>query len=361
MSWKLGDIVTAHYAGIQADCKITEVMLSAREGDAIYRTAATFEVLTTEGPASGTVLAGADGSAQFWRSIDLGLTWAMTQETGDEFHYFGALTDTADGEAVAGISNFAGNGEFWKSDDDGSRWLEKDIAAGVTRILCMLRTLSDALVAGTGFGAGDAQFWRSTDDGESWEYIDTAGTEDDVLCMAMAADGTLYAGTTDFGSGLGECWRSTDHGATWVKRSNTGLGVYSIAVAANGYVVIGLYLGAIRYSSNGGTTWTTATGTPGGVIPWSMLVLSNGDILTGYSDGRIYRSTNNGVTWWLDTTFPCSGDIYALCQVSESIVIAAVDARLYRSTDLGVSWIEVHDASDDGVIFKALVAPGVEL
>ncbi|MBI3943008.1 MAG: hypothetical protein HY326_08345 [Chloroflexi bacterium] len=101
------------------------------------------------------------------------------------------------------------------SQDSGSSWQKVEInllaSAEEQAEIQPLEIVNVITYIGPGsllIGDGSGGFLRSEDDGKSWTPLSTELSP--VLSIAVAADGTIWAGTTD--SGL---WSSQDQGTTW--------------------------------------------------------------------------------------------------------------------------------------------------
>ncbi|MEL6773011.1 MAG: T9SS type A sorting domain-containing protein [Bacteroidota bacterium] len=158
----------------------------------------------------------------------------------------------------------------------------------------------------------------STDGGVTWlraeEDTDGDGLGDEPLRAGVndfcQTEHPLLGGVL-FAAGVGGVlWASTDGGQVWSRRTDWGgtgfRDAYSVtelrAGPHAGRVVVGL-LGRLRYSDDGGVTWSEGSGVPGRI--W--------DVLTEGPDGTVYAagsgteillaSRDGGASWTVRYTF----------------------------------------------------------
>ncbi len=224
-----------------------------------------------------------------------------------------------------------------------------------------LVTAAGSVVIGTPSGA--TQLSRGTDRGRRWTYnfdrISAFPFFESMLPALAGPDGTpaLFAGVGDDG----RTSRSLGDGApgTWV-RVGTGYGypevfgeVLPSAALPQGRLLIGVW-GGIRYSDDGGTTYTLASGpgmagyivhsftfAPDPAHPFGGVAYSGvQDTVHGEADGAsVYRSDDGGATWSLAHLFtaketgqpPVDG-----ASVAEVQVLATADGALWAGVGLSV-------------------------
>lgn len=179
-------------------------------------------------------------------------------------------------------------------------------------------------------GSGKAQdFWESTN----------GPLDGQVLSIAVAANGALLVGT--YGGGV---FRSTDNGNTWVFSGIGGKRVVSFLVDANGNILAGTQYYGVYRSTDHGETWTYIDGSGFGLTDVQcMAVDSSGHIFVGVNliaffhfNYGIYRSTDNGTNW--QQVFDPNTSVGALVINPENHFVAGTRYGVYRSTNNGANW-----------------------
>ncbi|MEL6704728.1 MAG: T9SS type A sorting domain-containing protein [Bacteroidota bacterium] len=206
----------------------------------------------------------------------------------------------------------------------------------------------------------------STDGGVTWLRAEE-DTDGDGL-----GDEPLRAGVNDFcqtahpslggvlfAAGVGGVlWASTDGGQVWSRRTDWGgtgfRDAYSVtelrAGPHAGRVVVG-FLGRIRYSDDGGVTWSEGSGVPGRI--WERLAQGPDGTLYATSNDlpSILVSRDGGASWSVLYTFP--DDEYIEGEANPHVAVAA-DGTLWAalertegtfaySVDGGQSWTEAAE------------------
>lgn len=136
--------------------------------------------------------------------------------------------------------------------------------------------------------------------------------------------------------------RSTNGGVTWTNTTLASSAAY-FGVAANGATFVAVSsTGFINYSTNSGSTWTSA-GQPLGsnflfkdVAYGAGLFVAIGLLVTGAN--RTYVTSPDGITW-TSRTFPGSGgqDWLAMTFGGGKFVVVTTDGNFFTSTD-GITW-----------------------
>ncbi len=131
--------------------------------------------------------------------------------------------------------------------------------------------------------------YRSSNFGNTW-LIGHSGMGSNVEVYTLTQVGaTLFASTS---TGI---WTSTDNAQSWTAHPVVNYTTYSLASINNTLVIVSSF--GIRYSINGGSSWSDASGDP--VSPAKgELVAFDGKLyaLVGTTTGCI-RSTDNGASW----------------------------------------------------------------
>jgi photosystem II stability/assembly factor-like uncharacterized protein len=176
-------------------------------------------------PSTGVILAGtADG---LFRSTDNGRTW-IERSVGLRSFTVTCFGASADGAVFAGTIAGEGQGEVYRSTDNGDHWrpLAPESLDGVVNALAILPNQS--VIAGTGQG-----IFRWTPDRRDWEHLFGRSGRTRVTSVVVDGKARLIAGTTKAGVFVSE-----DGGDTWIA-ANLGLAtlrIRSLAVAADGDV-----------------------------------------------------------------------------------------------------------------------------
>lgn len=334
-AWRLGDIVSGYYSGKTVECKIEKVSIHAAEGDPAYTVRTTFGVLSVESetvPGEG-VVAGGEGSAVLWKTLD-GTDWGQVLSISGE----NAATCLVEAENL--LAGTDGSAEFWMSSNSGENWEQVDTAAERSTVHAMALASNGNVVA-----AVDNEFWLSTN-GRDFGYISVATGEEAVLCFVLAEDGHLYAGTYDFGGELGDLYKSIDNGASWSVVTAMGLAVTALS-AAGGNLQAALHGGALGYSANGGIDWTYNSAAGGDSL--CMLTLSTGEVWAGVSDGTIWESADYGVNWV--EVYDLGASVNGLTELESGVIFAAAGNTIQRWD--GADWTEVQ--GDTGVEFRCVL------
>ena len=255
------------------------------------------------------------------------------------------------------------SGGIWKSTDGGGSWRPLDDFMANLRVgtLVVDPQDPDVLYAGTGEvdasvpfeGIDGAGVFRTADGGRTWTQLASTTSADfrfvNRLAMAPGAPQTLLAAT---GSGI---WRTTDGGATGWSRVSTGraLDVDYDPTSASRAIAGGE--GEAWWSSDGGASWTAASGLPSGAgrvelayarsdptKVYASVNADQGDLFRSTDGGRSYSLVNSGARYlgeqgdyanalWVDPTDPTR------------VVVGGID--LWRSTNGGAGLTRISDWS----------------
>jgi hypothetical protein len=186
---------------------------------------------------------------------------------------------------------------------------------------------------------------RSTNGGANWNSI-TSGLTGNAPWVTPwyqdpTAANTIYCGRSNL-------WKSTNQGTNWTmltalpSSTHTGVVDFKVAPSSNQTIYV-VRSNAVYVTTNGGTTWSTITGT----LPVGSAFLSRVDVkpsdpltaivtLSGYSSGnKAFKTTNGGTTWTNISTglpnLPCNALRY-----DPSSTIGAV----YIGSDVGVYYLD---------------------
>ncbi len=219
--------------------------------------------------------------------------------------------------------------------------------------------------------AGDWTWTSITDD------LPASGSGGNVSIGAMAISsdgGTLYLGLGDAHDAEGRgFYRSTDGGSTWT--AATGLGnatrSYSILPLTATRILWGTNDG-LKISNDGGATFAATTGGPATDDVWTVRNFSTSDLICSKSvpdvngnntSGVIYSSNDGGATWTLSTisgTTITKGRITLAAANNGSTAYGIVEDRgtskvargVLRTTNKGVSWTWMAAPTSTGGLFQ---------
>jgi photosystem II stability/assembly factor-like uncharacterized protein len=268
-----------------------------------------------------------------YRSTDAGLTWTYLNalRDGQQIPQLAIHPDDPDRLFAAVLGHPYGPNEergIFRSTDGGRSWTKVlyvdantggyDVAIDPSRPGIVYATLFESRLApwedGNLYGAKGGVF-KSTDGGDTWRRL-TNGLPDNLLqaniAIARSQPKRLYLtfSTTvpsEYGTNKGMgFYRSDDRGESWTKatddpRSAMKIGGGDLPIAevdpADPDVVYscGIVLGK---SSDGGTTWSSFKGAPGGDDYQNLWINpGNHDIMLLASDQGTVVTVNGGRTW----------------------------------------------------------------
>ncbi|MFN3876509.1 MAG: WD40/YVTN/BNR-like repeat-containing protein, partial [Flavobacteriales bacterium] len=274
-------------------------------------------------------------SACFAAALSLGAAaqWNLVNNTG----YQAVRSITSGGGALymVATSTTTFNATVFKSTDGGNSWTESGAGLPAGASVQSVHATGSVLLCGTQDGV-----YRSTNAGASWSLantgLPTASTSNYAKKFFQFGTTTLAVYSATIGS-QGGIYRSTDGGVQWFSGNNglatnmvvnqvaqagsllyaatsTGLASSSsLAVTWNQIPTANFACHAVqgtasrlvvisglgyRYSTNGGSTWTNATGAP--AAPTSgELVLYDGKYwaINSMSPMDVLRSVDNGASY----------------------------------------------------------------
>jgi photosystem II stability/assembly factor-like uncharacterized protein len=255
---------------------------------------------------------------------------------------YAAVTWPYDGLAVAvGFDSYSGGGSILKSTDYGLSWSR--VANSSTFIFGLSTKTVNNETYYLSVGANGA-IYNSTGDASKWSTFTLSGFATSILYgIVIAPNGVAFAAgssCTVFRSGLpanSTSWRSQQlvSGATrttYFYDISTFDGTNIITVGSRGY---------IYYSTNSGSSWTSASSG----VTISIFCVAHGDAqtaITAGASGFVSRTTNGGSTW---TTLQVYGSATITTQYKSisflsvnDVYIASTSGLIYRSSNGGTSW-----------------------
>ncbi len=212
--------------------------------------------------------------------------------------------------------------------------------------------------------------WRTTNGGTSWSAVGHTSlpilsTSDLAFDPDFATNQTVYLASGDYvhtkyaggGNSVG-ILKSTNGGTTWTATgwsitSSTNWQIARLLINSQTKRLIAAASAIIRYSDNGGTTWSDATGITWGTVFRDMMFKADDQtvLVASTSDGRIFRSTNSGTSWTMVQQIPTNAGRVALATSLAlpnrmyAVVATNTDYGLHsfwRSDDAGATWRVVY-------------------
>ena len=240
----------------------------------------------------------------------------------------------------------------------GLNWtsMGPDNYAGRTRALILDNRVSTGTTIYAGSVAGG--LWKSTTRGLTWNSVETGSILLNVSCMAQSPGGDIYVGSGEsfaserfnlFSGFIGHgVYKSTD-GSTFTKLASTDPGSFNNPDAEWAFVnklaagennrVFAATNGGLKYSTDGGTSWSMAKAGTEDLAGFSS------EVKIG-PDGAVAASVNNQL--YISST----GDV-------NGFVLRSTGVGQDSLPSMGLSRIEVAFApSEASTIYAVLVADG---
>ncbi|NUN09051.1 MAG: T9SS type A sorting domain-containing protein [Ignavibacteriaceae bacterium] len=258
-----------------------------------------------------------------------------------------------------------GGGEILKTTDGGTTWTKYTITTPVGLYMYGVEAFdaNTAWVTGTVQGSADAYIFKTTDGGTTWtqQFNSPTGFGDGVRFFD-ANNGIYWGDPEPYPSKYWELYTTTNGGTNWTRVPKANIpdadsvnGEYG---AAAGICVVGNNVWFTAYSAvagtpnrifkstNRGLNWTVSQYTPvGGTSSSNYVAFKNATHGVGVStDGTTARTTDGGTTW---TTASVSG------AVMRYVVNITGTGRYIAIGNAGASWITY----DDGANWSVLTTP----
>lgn len=328
------------------------IVLAGTQGDGIWRTTdgSTWEVTTTDAKMSGNrVFALLSSSAtpglvyagvpnRILRSTDGGVTWKTFARQFNWINFRSVAIDEKSGAVFGGT----GRDGVVKSIDGGETWTTGAgiLSLGVTSIL-----VDPAAPKRIFVGTTQGGLHRSDDGGATWTLSNEGITSRSVHSIAAhpTEKGTLMVGTRE------GAFRSTDSGASWTHTLKGGCDpeVQHLRFVPSNPKRVWAHSGRdfcqVMRSDDGGLTWKESK-TP---RPDSSMVghfafhvdATDPDKIAFNTDRKLHLSTDGGTTWTEATGIPATSRIQAIIATkSAEQLFAATTDGIYRSADGGKTW-----------------------
>lgn len=287
---------------------------------------------------------GLGGPTQISKTTDGGKTWVTTAIASTDGWMRGITCTDANNCWIAGRVN---GKRILRTTNGGTSWTAWSNQSGYPNWLWSAGWTG----AGTTILAGTTCYdpadpnavanWVRSTDGQNFKGV--VGQPGVYNCYVQwdieCPSGTCYSVGKDY------IWRSTSDGATWTKLSAGVARYYGASCTSSGSCWISGKTPFMKYTSNSGANWTTATmsGIPSAAILWDVdMVDSQHGYAVGCSNsetttdrclgtGIIYR-TDNGANW-SQVTAPTSADIMDLWVFSmDEMIVVDWSGRIWRYT-----------------------------
>jgi Photosynthesis system II assembly factor YCF48 len=235
---------------------------------------------------NGNLLLGT--SDRLYRSSDRGETW---EQAGLNQPVSALFTVPSTGVILAGTPD-----GLFRSTDNGRTWIERSVGLRSFEVTSFGASADGAIFAGTIAGEGQGEVYRSTDNGDHWRLLAPESLEGVVNALAVLPNGSVIAGT---GQGI---FRWTPNRRDWEQLfgSSGRTRVSSLVVDGEARLIAGTTNAGVFVSEDGGDTWIAANfGLPTPRIR-ALAVAADGDVYAaaGPADWEAYatgRDTNAGV------------------------------------------------------------------
>lgn len=284
-----------------------------------------------------TMLAVGDGG-KIWRSTNAGGAWTSTTAPGATPLRAAAMA--GDAVWVAG----GNGGVLLRTTDAGANWVS--VPSGTAQTINALH-FTDAL---NGWAAGAAgTLLATTDGGASWSLVSIA-TSNALYSVDQQGSKVWVVGAN------GTAWRSIDGGANFDPvplKLDARSDVRCVAMKSPDSLWIAGGGGFIRFSSDGGATWTFQQHTL--QAPITRLAFNgNGVWATNAANRVVISSISGGAAWRMPTGATVSrgwgatprytingqarGSGFALNPVDKNTLYCGIGSNVVRSRDEGQSW-----------------------
>ena len=190
---------------------------------------------------------------------------------------------------------------------------------------------------------------KSTNGGMTWSLNASPGTWFSAIKFSDSQHGVVVGNP---------CMYTSNGGATWQNASG-GMQFNNMCFGGGTtFWACEMWSGTVSKSTNNGQTWTSVTTIPGLLVALDFYDENYG--LSGGSDMTLRYTQNGGSTWTSKTLGSGTGDLLAATYYDQNIIWVGSNTGIYKSFDGGANW--TLDTVISGVTHRAMfITPGGEI
>jgi photosystem II stability/assembly factor-like uncharacterized protein len=273
-----------------------------------------------------------------FRSADGGSTWTAASGGLPAGAAVTALLAPAPGTVYAAFTRGA---KVFRSTDGGSHWqrVSRGIASASLTAFAAGATPAVLYVAADAVTAGTGSLFRTLDGGAHWQRAD-AGLPSDLQALVFDPQGrALFAG-----SRINGVFRSSDGATTWTTASHGLRAVPADAVVADPKRPAILFAGTPDFglikTADGGASWRGTGVSLGARKPLAIDPQKPATVYASSRDQWLLRSRDGGRSWQRIRVSQAGFHDLAVDPNDPSILYASSFFRIDRSTDGGDTWTQ---------------------
>ncbi len=251
----------------------------------------------------------------FYRSIDLGETWEITDLPGELSNYQLAIFRIED-------SIFFSNITLFRSDNNGATWQSVQTPKPYSFISCN----GEQIII-----ADFTTMYISHDLGDTWELLANIGSDSEVFFEGSTIITENWMDSIYVSHDLGETWSSLPTPGTtdfWIDNS--------FVRGASGKLYFLSH--HVFVSEDNGYTWTALnTESPNDARALSVLEIQNGENLY-CTDKGVFRTIDQGTIWQIAATDLIGSHVLEFKVLPNGDLITNTTIGFFRSTNEGEDW-----------------------